>query len=49
MTLGNSGGPLITFDSKIIGMNTGIVGGNSQIGWTLPLTQEEVDIFLQDS
>jgi len=47
--LGNSGGPLVASDGKIIGMNTGIVGGSSQIGWALPLTQQEVDTFLQDS
>ncbi len=47
MTLGNSGGPLVGQDGKIIGINTGIVGGSSQIGWALPLTQEEVDSFLQ--
>lgn len=46
--LGNSGGPLVGSDGKIIGMNTGIVGGSSQIGWALPLTQQEVDTFLQN-
>jgi S1-C subfamily serine protease len=48
MTLGNSGGPLVRQDGKIIGINTGIVGGSSQIGWALPLTQEGVDSFLQE-
>jgi S1-C subfamily serine protease len=48
MTLGNSGGPLVRQDGKIIGINTGIVGGSSQIGWTFPLTQEGVDSFLQE-
>lgn len=47
MSLGNSGWPLVTIDGSIIGINTGIVGGSSQIGWTLPLTQEEVDSFLK--
>ena len=48
MTLGNSGGPLVGEDGNIIGINTGIVGGSSQIGWALPLTQEGVDSFLQE-
>ncbi len=47
MNFGNSGGPLIASNGKIIGINTGIVGGSSQIGWALPLTQEEVDTFLK--
>lgn len=47
LSLGSSGGPLIGTDGKIIGINTGIVGGSSQIGWTLPMIQEEVDTFLQ--
>lgn len=47
MSLWNSGGPLIDSDGKIIGINAGIVGGSSQIGWTLPLTQEEVDSFIK--
>lgn len=46
MTLGNSGGPLIASNGSIIGINTGIVGGSSQIGWALPLTQSEVDDFI---
>ena len=47
LSLWSSGGPLIKKDGKIIGINTGIVWGSSQIGWTLPLTQNEVDSFLQ--
>ncbi|MFA6080280.1 MAG: trypsin-like peptidase domain-containing protein [Candidatus Gracilibacteria bacterium] len=47
VNLGNSGGPLINVDGKIIGINTGIVGGSSQIGWSLPLTQSEVDSFVR--
>jgi len=46
--IGNSGGPLINTDGNIIGINTGIVGGNSQIGWALPLTQAEVNTFSQN-
>jgi S1-C subfamily serine protease len=46
ISLGNSGGPLIAQNGKIIGINTGMVGGSSQIGWALPLTQEMVDTFL---
>lgn len=48
MHLGNSWGPLIDSDGKIIGINTGIVGGSSQIGWALPITQETIDTFLQE-
>jgi serine protease Do len=47
LSLGSSGGPLIGTDGKIIGINTGIVGGSAQIGWALPLTQDEVDSFLR--
>jgi len=47
MTLGNSGGPLINPEGKIIGINIGIVGWSSQIGWTLPLTQEMIETFLK--
>jgi len=47
MTLGNSGGPLVNEEGKIIGINIGIVGWSSQIGWTLPLTQESIETFLK--
>lgn len=44
--MGNSGGPLIYSDGTIIGIMIGIVGGTSQIGWALPVTQEEVQMLL---
>ncbi len=47
MTLGNSGGPLANEEGKIIGINIGIVGWSSQIGWALPLTQDVVETFLK--
>jgi S1-C subfamily serine protease len=46
MYLGNSWGPLITSDGKIIGINTGVVGGSSQIGWAIPITQSEINDFI---
>lgn len=47
LSLGSSWGPLIGTDGEIIGINTGIVWGSSQIGWALPLTQEGVDSFVK--
>lgn len=46
-TMGNSGWPLVRDDGIIIGINVGIVSGSSQISWTLPLTQQEVDDFIK--
>ncbi len=45
-TLGNSWWPLIQRDGTIIGIMIGIVGGSSQIGWAIPLTQSEIDNFI---
>lgn len=47
ISLGNSGWPLVSRNGKVIGINTGIVGGSAQIGWTLPLTQDIVEAFLK--
>ncbi len=46
-TLGNSGWPLIQSDGTIIGIMMGIVGGSSQIGWAIPVTQSEITDFIQ--
>lgn len=46
-SLWHSGWPLIQADGTIIGIIMGIVGGSSQIGWAIPVTQSEIMDFIR--
>jgi len=43
---GNSGGPLINLDGKVVGINTATTQGASGLGFSIPLSQKEVNFLI---
>ena len=43
---GNSGGPLVGLDGKVLGINTAVAGSAQGIGFSIPVSQPDVDYLV---